>query len=419
MMERVIEPGLLKIFRYFTGMAMAYFAVLAIYTAIQTGEGDTFPQIQSYLNFGINLILLIYLYLGWLQRRLRRYYLPLALIATTVVLIFSNLIYLADPEEEAYFTIMRSWLLFPMMIVPPVLIAWQFKFRFVIIFILFSTLVEYSVLLPKFVFYDFESVSILGVPLIRALAFGTVGQIVNQLTFTQRAQRRELMRANIQLSQHAQTLEQLAVSRERNRLARELHDTLAHTLSGLTVNLEAMKFVKGGDSPEIRQKLDQALDNTRNGLAETRRALKDLRAKQLEELGLSIAIRNLSLDAASRAGFHLDLDIEEDLLDITPDVEQCFYRVAQEGLENIVKHADAKNVHIHLSEEEFILRMIISDDGSGFEMSALYFEDKHGLQGMRERASEIGAKLDISSRLGDGSRIQLVVELVYGQSVDL
>lgn len=419
MHQRPIEPGLLQIFRYFTGMAMVYFAVLAIYTAIQTGEGDTFPQIQSYINFSINLILLIYLYLGWLQRRLKRYYLPLALAATTVVLIFSNLIYLADPGEEAYITIMRSWLLFPMMIVPLVLIAWQFKFRFVVLFILFSTLVEYSVLLPKFVLYDFESLSILGVPLIRALAFGTVGQIVNRLIDTQRVQRKELMRANIQLSQHAKTLEQLAISRERNRLARELHDTLAHTLSGLAVNLEAMKFVPGGDSLAIRQKLDQALDNTRTGLAETRRALKDLRIKQLEELGLSIATRNLALDAASRAGFDLELDIDDELLDLTPDIEQCYYRIAQEGLENIVKHASAKNVTIHLSEEDCILRLIISDDGIGFEMSAIYFDDKHGLQGMRERAAEIGAVLEINSRAKEGSRIQLSMELIYGQDTDL
>lgn len=398
---------------------MVYFAALAIYTAIQTGEGDTFPQIQSYINFTINLILLIYLYLGWLQRRLKRYYLPLALIVTTVVLIFSNLIYLADPGEEAYITIMRSWLLFPMMIVPLVLIAWQFRFRFVIIFILFSTLVEYSVLLPKVVLADFESVSILGVPLIRALAFGTVGQIVNRLIDTQRAQRKELMRANIQLSQHTKTLEQLAISRERNRLARELHDTLAHTLSALAVNLEAMKFVPGGDSQQIRQKLDQALENTRTGLSETRRALKDLRAKQLEELGLNIAIRNLALDAASRAGIRSELDIEDNLLDLTPDVEQCCYRIAQESLENIVKHANAEKFHLHLSEEDTILRMIITDDGDGFDLSPLSLEDKHGLQGMRERAAEMGAKLDISSKPGEGTRIQLALELNYGQSIDL
>lgn len=419
MNNRAIEPGLLQIFRYFTGIAMVYYAGLVGYTALQTGEGDTIPQIQSYVNFGTNLILLIYLSVGWLQRRLRQYYLPLALIAATVVLIFSNLIYLADPDEEAYITILRSWLLFPMMIVPLVLIAWQYRFRFVVVFILFATAVEYSVLFPKLIKINFETLPILGVPLIRAFAFGTVGQIVAHLVDTQRNQRKELLRANIQLSQHANTLEQLAVSRERNRLARELHDTLAHTLSGLAVNLEAMKFVPGGESREIRAMLDKALQNTRNGLTETRRALKDLRVKQLEELGLGIAIRNLASDAASRAGFKLSLDIDNNFKGLTSDVEQCFYRIAQEALENIVKHAEAQNVVIQLLEEDHFAKMTVVDDGKGFVVKSIYFEDQHGLQGMRERASEMGAELDISSRPEEGTRIKLVMELPYDQSIDM
>jgi signal transduction histidine kinase len=333
-----------------------------------------------------------------------------------VVLIFSNLIYLADPQEEAYITIMRSWLLFPMMIVPLVLIAWQYRLRYVIIFILFSTAVEYFVLLPKVIQVDFETVPILGVPLIRAFAFGTVGQIVTQLIATQRLQRKELMRANIQLGQHTETLEQLAISRERNRLARELHDTLAHTLSGLAVNLEAIKFVPGGERQEIRQMLDNALQYTRNGLTETRRALKDLRAKQLEELGLNIATRNLAADAASRAGFQLDMDIDDNLVEMTPDVEQCVYRIAQEALENIVKHAEAQKVIVHLSYDEEFLRLIVYDDGIGFDVPAITFEDKHGLKGMRERAAEAGASLDITSRPEEGTRLQLSLEYLWSKS---
>ena len=411
MKDRGIEPGLLRIFRYFTGIAMVYYAVLALYTAIQTGEGNTFPQIQSYINFSINLVLLIYLYMGWLQRRLKRYYLPLALITSTVVLIFSNLIYLADPQEAAYATIMRSWLLFPMMIVPLVLIAWQFRFRYVIIFILFATAVEYFVLLPKTFYMNLETVSILGVPLIRAFAFGTVGHIVTRLIDTQRAQRVELIRANVHLSQHANTLEQLATSRERNRLARELHDTLAHTLSGLAVNLEAIKFILGEDQAEVRGMLERALGNTRTGLMETRRALKDLRSKQLEELGLGIAVRNLAYDAASRAGFELKLNINGNIDDLLPDIEQCYYRVAQEALQNIVKHANADYVSIKLVEDNCVLTMVIADDGSGFEISNVGFEDELGLKGMRERAAMVGADLEVSSRPAEGSTIQLAMEL--------
>ncbi|MEA3349283.1 MAG: sensor histidine kinase [Chloroflexota bacterium] len=414
MKHRSIEPGLLRIFRYFTGVAMIYFAALVTYTAIQTGEGDTTSQIQSYLNFGTNLILLGYLSWRWLQRKLKRFYLPVALIAATVVPIFSNLIYLAEPQEEAYFTIMQSWLLFPILVVPLVLIAWQYSFRYVLIFILFSTAVELSVLFPKINTIDFATVPILGVPFIRAFSFGTLGHIVTRLIDTQRAQRKELIRANIQLSQHANTLEQLTTSRERNRLARELHDTLAHTLSGLTVNLEAIKIILGDKQQETRALVERALRNTRTGLLETRRALKDLRVKQLDELGLGIAIRNLANDAAARSGFHLQYAIDENLPEIPPDAEQCFYRIAQETLENIVKHARARHVSINLSKNKNGLMMIISDDGKGFDLSKVDFEDNLGIKGMNERALEVGAIFDISPQSEDGTIVQLTLENPYG-----
>lgn len=423
MKNNAIEPGLLRIFRYFTGIAMIYYAALVVYTAIQTGEADTISQIQSYVNFGINLILLGYLFWGWLRRKLKRYYLPIALITATVVPIFSNLIYLAEPQEDAYLTIMRSWLLFPIMIVPLVLIAWQYRFRFVMAFILFATLVEYSVLLPTVGPIGLDTAPILGVPMIRAFAFGVVGHIVTRLIDTQRAQRKKLIRANVQLSQHANTLEQLATSRERNRLARELHDTLAHTLSGLAVNLEAIKFILGENQDDahhtVREMLDHALENTREGLGDTRRALKDLRSKQLEELGLGIAVRNLAHDAALRAGFELRLNISGNLDDLPINVEQCYFRIAQEALQNIVKHAHAKYTSLKLVDDKGMLTMDIADDGIGFNMLGVGNEDELGLRGMRERAAVVGADLDVSSYPGEGTTIQLSMELPYDQSINL
>ncbi len=410
METRPIEPGLLRIFRYFTSVAMVYFAALVLYTAIQTGEGDTFPQIQSYMNFGTNLILLGYLYWGWLRRKLKRYYLPLALIAATVVPIFSNLIYLADPHEEAAFTIVRSWLLFPIMIVPLVLIAWQYRFRYVVFFILFATLVEYFVLFPKISHVDFETIPILGGPLIRAFAFGTVGHIVTRLTDTQRDQRKKLIQANFQLGQHARTLEQLAVSRERNRLARELHDTLAHTLSGLAVNLEAIKIVLGGDNAEALQMLNHALVNTRTGLSDTRRALKDLRAKSLEDLGLRIAIRNLAHNAAARAGLETNLDIARQIPDLPPEIEQSLFRIAQEALENIVNHAEAINMTVTLSYSNSRLELSIMDDGIGIDFTNVDLGEKHGLRGMHERAAGVTAALEIISAPGEGTHVRVSLE---------
>ncbi|MFH1634473.1 MAG: sensor histidine kinase [Chloroflexota bacterium] len=410
-MKRTIEPGLLPIFRYFTGIAMIYFAALVIFTAIQTGEGDTPTQLNSYVNFGINLALFGYLSWNWLRRKLKQWYLPLALASATVIPIFSNLIYLAESPEDLSITITRSWLLLPILLVPLVLIAWQYEFRYVVIFVLASALVEMSVLYPQIGEINFQTMPILGVPLIRAFAFGTVGHIVTLLVNGQRAQRRELVRANIKLGQHANTLEQLATSRERNRLARELHDTLAHTLSGQAVNLEAIKLMLPSEQTEAHAMLEHSLSNTRSGLAETRRALKDLRSKQLEDLGLMIAVRNLATEAASRAEFALSCQISDHLPELTPDVEQCLYRIAQETLENIVRHADAQKVTLQLKTEDRTLILTISDDGCGFDPQNVDFADKLGIQGMRERAILMSGNLEVHSHSTKGTSVQLSIPI--------
>jgi signal transduction histidine kinase len=417
-----IEPGVIRTFRYFTGIAMLYFATLvAWYTTIQSSAGDTAFHIQAYVNFGIQLLLLGYLYWGWLRRKLKNLYLPIALLIATVVPTFSTLIYLTEPQEVPYLIITRSWLLFPVLVVPFVLIAWQYHFRVVIAFIIFSSAVEVFALLPRLNALDMAIVQVLGTPILRGFALGIVGDVISQLIETQRKQRKELLQANLHLSQHAETLEQLATSRERNRLARELHDTLAHTLSGLAVNLEAIR-IKLGDTEEhqeIHQMLTHSLENTRTGLTETRRALKDLRVKQLDDLGLPLALQNLAQETALRANFDLTSEIEHDLPDISPHDEQCIYRIAQESLKNISQHAQASQVRIRLSKDQHHLRLEIEDDGVGFPAEAIDPHNSLGLSGMKERARTAGGELTISSAPQSGTRILFSLELLDEEGIDL
>jgi signal transduction histidine kinase len=399
------------IFRYFTGIAMVYFAALSLFTAWQTGEIINLSQIQSYVNLVINAILFGYLSWSWLENKIPRYYLPLALVAATILPLFTNLIYLADPLESAQITITRSWFLFPILIVPLVLIAWQYRFRIVLAFIFLTTVIEVSTLAPRVKFINYETLPILGLPLIRAFALGTVGHVVTRLIATQRDQQRKLVDANFKLSEHAMMLEQLTVSRERNRLARDLHDTLAHTLSGLTVNLEAIKILLGSDHPQIKTRLDHALEKTRTGLRDTRRALKDLRVKQVEDLGLKLALENLALQAAARGQFEIQTSIPDVLPETSIAVEQIFYRIAQEALENIVKHAQASQVSLHLKVEEHQYSLIIQDDGIGFESSEELSLDTLGIKGMKERAAECCGELLVTSQPGRGTSISIKAEL--------
>ncbi len=388
---------------------MIYFALMVIITAIQTGEGDSLTQVQAYVNFGTNLILLIYLSIPWLWRKMRGLYLPTALVYATVVPIFSNLIYLADPYENIWNIITRSWFLFPILIVPIVFIAWQYKFRYVVLIVIFSTYVELFVLIPHVNIISIDALLILGGPLIRAFSFGTIGLIVNRLVTIQQTQRKALILANIRLSEHTQILERLATSRERNRLARELHDTLAHTLSGQAVNLEAIKLMIHSDQTDVHEMLDHSLANTRAGLADTRRALKALRSQQLEDLGLRMAIKNVATDASSRGDFKVIVNFPEQLPDLTPDIEQSIYRITQESFENIIKHAKAENVELRLESDNKHLMFTISDDGEGFDLQNIEYEDKLGIQGMRERAAIIRGEFSILSSQGEGTSIRLLI----------
>jgi signal transduction histidine kinase len=225
----------------------------------------------------------------------------------------------------------------------------------------------------------------------------------------QRAQRRELIRANLRLSQHAETLEQLTLSRERNRLARELHDTLAHTLSGQAVNLEAIKLTLEPDQTEVAGMLDQALVTTRDGLTEVRRAIKDLRSQPLEDLGLAEAIRNLALEASARADFILSLEIADRLPRLDLEVEHAIYRIAQEAFANITQHAHARRVTLRLAMEKGVVCLAISDDGDGFDRHQIDFESRHGLLGIKERATMVNGKLEVDSQPGRGTRVQFAV----------
>jgi len=418
-MGRPLEPGLIRIFRYFAAVAVLYFAALWGYGTIAPKPGVTL-QVQSLLNLVINASLFIYLSIPWLEKRLKQWYLPIALVVYTSITVFSNLVYLFEPSSDLSIIIDRSWALVPILLVPLVLTAWQYSFFYVLVFIIFTNAIELIMLARVVKVVNFETLPILGLPLIRAFAFGTVGYIVEKLMETQRSQKRKLLMANIRLGQQANTLEHLATSRERNRLARELHDTLAHTLSGVAVNLEAIKGMLPAKQSEISAMLDHSLSATRLGLGETRRALQDLRAQPLEDLGLALALRNLAQTVAEREGIKMEIEITESPLTLPPDVEQSLYRVAQEALENIAAHAQASHAALSLAAVGNHIELLIRDEGEGFDPKKLSAEADHfGIKGMQERAAVVGGTLSVESRPGKGTTIKFIWEKLDDQSFDL
>ncbi len=418
-MSRPLEPGLIRTLRYFATVAMIYFAVLWGYGVVAPHPGETL-QFQSLLNLLINASLFLYLSIPWLEKYLRRWYLPYALVVYTMATVFSNLIYLFDRSTDLSIIIARSWALIPILLVLLVVIAWQYSFFWVMAFVIFTNLIELFILANVVRVINLETLPILGMPFIRAFTFGIVGHSIVSLMETQRSQKRKMIIANIRLGQQANTLEHLATSRERNRLARELHDTLAHTLSGVAVNLEAIKSLLPEGQDNISEMLDHSLTATRLGLNETRRTLQDLRAQPLEDLGLALALRNMVQTFAEREGIDIGIEITEAPLTLPPDVEQSFYRVAQEALENITGHARASRASVKLAANADLIELVISDDGTGFEVKTLATEkDRYGIKGMQERAAIIGGKLSVESQIGTGTTIKLTWERLDDKSFDL
>lgn len=343
------------------------------------------------------------------QQRLGRAFFPLVIVLSSVLpTIVSYLLVPLIPRmvlTPAEGILLR---LLPIFFLCLILIAWQYQWQQVFLYSGAVVLLNLGALwLLRIPTLTPNSGLVFALTIL--VIFCALGYFLSLLMTRLRAQQQSLEGANAQLANYASTLEHLAVSRERNRVARELHDTLAHTLTGMTVQLETMKAYWDVDPNATHQLLDQVLDASRSGVQETRRALKALRASPLDDLGLALAIRQLAESAAERAHLGLEVSVSETLPNLKPEVEQTIYRIAQEALENAAHHANAKSVRVKLATRENNLVLEIHDDGKGFDIANNAPQGHYGLEGMQERANLIGARLEILSQVGKGTRILLVV----------
>lgn len=202
----------------------------------------------------------------------------------------------------------------------------------------------------------------------------------------------------------------LGALEERNRLAREIHDTLAQGLTAVALQLEsADAMLETETKPErVRQTVRQALSLTRANLEEARRSVLDLRAAPLEGRSLEEAIKILAGKQAKEAGFKVHFEAVGGSRPLPVPTEVGLYRIAQEALSNIVQHAQAANVYLRLSVTTEAVTMIIEDDGQGFD-TAEVAKNRYGLIGMNERVSLLGGRLQIESGPGAGTRLVVTV----------
>ena len=363
------------------------------------------------INGAVVLVFLLFAYWGWLQKKLKSFYAPLMLVIISGLPIMATRLWIPPfplgPLANIEGSTLRS---LPVLFIGLIITAWSFPRPAVIFFALGTALLEILLVIFNPPAGENAVHAVVFVSIVRSTSFLVVGYFINRLISQLKTQQSQLERANKRLIHYANTVEQLSISRERNRLARELHDTLAHTLSGLSVQLETAKAYWEVEPNTAHTLLENALDATRNGLAETRRALKALRASPIEDLGLLMGLEKLAQDAAERGRLALDLSLPEQLPSLSPDVEQCLYRIAQEAIENVVQHANAANLLVCLEIVETEITLTIKDDGLGFDLGQNLESGHYGLAGMRERAQLAGAELTIHSRPDQGTHIQLRIK---------
>ncbi len=201
---------------------------------------------------------------------------------------------------------------------------------------------------------------------------------------------------------------ELAVAQERAHLARELHDSVTQALFSMTLQTAAVdRLVERGETAAARRTLADLAELQRDALAEMRALVFALRPPSLEADGLAQALRSYAAAIEQRTHLPIDVAIEE--VDRPPPrVEDALYRIAQEALHNVTKHAAATRASIALRAVDDGLRLEVADDGRGFEEGEVP-EGRLGLAGMRARAGLVGGRLEIDSHAGQGTRITVAV----------
>lgn len=188
---------------------------------------------------------------------------------------------------------------------------------------------------------------------------------------------------------------------ERARIARELHDEVGQSLTAVLLGLE---HVQRSAPPDVAAALVPARETARSSLEEVRRIAQRLRPEALDDLGLRSALMHLTERTAARAQIRVVRSISPHLPPLTPEKELVVYRVAQEALTNVLRHAEAEKVTLTVGAEEGRVLLEITDDGCGLDGA-----EGAGIKGMRERAILVGADLAIDSVPGVGTTVRLAV----------
>jgi signal transduction histidine kinase len=212
---------------------------------------------------------------------------------------------------------------------------------------------------------------------------------------------------------------------ERKKIARELHDELGQMLTAVKLDANWLLGKVSGELPEVQCKADamsKLIDKTLDAM---RRISADLRPVMLDDLGLAAAVEWLTEDFSERTGIGVKLVMDnakckfqcndeaslpcEDSL--SQEVATAAYRIVQECLTNVVRHAEAEQVQVSLNCQDGRLRVRVSDDGKGISVAHGHKQDSYGVIGMRERAHGLGGSFNVSSHPGKGTAVEVIIPI--------
>jgi signal transduction histidine kinase len=219
----------------------------------------------------------------------------------------------------------------------------------------------------------------------------------------------ELQAAHRQLQQYAAQVEELTTASERNRIAREMHDTLGHRLTIAAVQLEGAQRLIPTAPERAIQIVGTVREQVKEGLGELRRTVAMLRASVDEDLPLPLAVTRLVEQVHNATGLQIHLQIEECPKNLPLPQRQALFRAAQEGLTNIQRHAQAREAWVQLSQRDGQITLLVGDNGAGLPTGPL--PGGFGLTGLRERAALLGGEFHVDPRAGGGTQLTFHIPL--------
>lgn len=203
----------------------------------------------------------------------------------------------------------------------------------------------------------------------------------------------ELLSTHKKLKEYSEKIEALAVIEERNRIARDIHDTLGHNMTALIMQMEMATHMMDEDMDKSKELLNSAKRMARDGLLSIRRVVETLRVE--ETIGKTNSIKELVEEFSIASGIEIEFEIIGEHVSINPDIDTTLYRIVQEALTNAVRHGKVTKVKVEIRYNKYI-EFYIKDNGIGAEI----IKEGYGLKGMKERIGSLNGKVEFESKNG-------------------